>query len=394
MAGLAIAVILLLAQLTLLALIYLAVQDTEPAENGAEEAPKGYFSDVDVMSPTTANVTFGLITGDPAPIKLKIILRTPTESGTYSIPGNEDGTVLSHDSGDDTGTITYYDYINNQRVNVGDHLLLTDLTPETTYVIFLVWISDHVMDAKSFTTTIESAPGGYFSSISATSNSTAEAIFGTFSRDVDPIYLKIILQSDTQSGTYYLPSNNDGTILVLQSGVGLASIIYLDPLDNGKVDLGDQLSLTGLEDGEHYVIFMVWIPTDGLIDSEVFSTPVTTPPSCAWGPVLPTSNTTAEAVFGGFSVDPAPVNLKIYLERDGVSGVYNFPNNDDDITLALESGTNVGTIVYRDFVDNKRVNTGDKLMMSGLSPTSEYTIIMIWGPTGDALDTENFFMPA
>ncbi len=395
LAVLAVAVILLLAQLGISFLIYLAIQDIEPARDGAEEITKGSFTDVDVMGSTTTNVTFGLITGNPAPTKLKIILKAPTESGTYTFPSDNDGVILVLTEGVDTGTITYRDHADNERVNAGDQLVLTDLTPETVYLIFLVWVpNDNEMDAKSFTTAPVGLPTGQFVSAQAINYTAAEAVFGWFSQDVDPTDLQIVLYCGVQSGIYWFPRNSHGTILTLVSGSDIASITYMDSMDDGDVDVGDSLLLTGLSHGSQYVIFLVWAATEALIDYEVFNTPLLSPPTGQFAGAFATSNTAATVVFAGFSTNPEPINLLIVLERVPEAGTYSFPNNQDGVVLTLQAGTMLGTITYRDYADNGRVNSGDQLLLSGLTPSSDYSIRMIWAPTGDTLDVENFSTPA
>lgn len=123
-------------------------------------------------------------------------------------------------------------------------------------------------------------------------------------------------------------------------------------------------------------------------------TTTTTKPSGAWGPVVPESNSTAKATFGGFSADPAPVNLKIKLQKTATdAGTYSFPGNGDQTTLKLDSGSPQGTIVYFDNIDNSRANQGDYLMMSGLTPNTQYSIMLLWSD-GSQLDLETFSTPS
>lgn len=105
--------------------------------------------------------------------------------------------------------------------------------------------------------------------------------------------------------------------------------------------------------------------------------------------VYSTSNTTAVATFDGFSVDPNPFDLLIVLATDTSSGTYSWGSNADGTTLTLETGSNMGTIIYRDFQDNGKANAGDMLIISDLSPSTYYTVKMLWRD-GSTLDTESF----
>ncbi|TET91708.1 MAG: hypothetical protein E3J35_01330 [Methanomassiliicoccales archaeon] len=112
------------------------------------------------------------------------------------------------------------------------------------------------------------------------------------------------------------------------------------------------------------------------------------PTSCFCG-VQTTRNTTANASFQVFSWDSNPVDLKIILSSGSTSGTCTFHSNTDWTILKLESGTDVGTITYRDFQDNGKANAGDMLIISDLSPSTYYTLKMLWRD-GSTLDTESF----
>lgn len=93
----------------------------------------------DVVSPTSATVCFGRIAPEPRPTLLEIVLtRNGTEEGLYRFVGDEDGT-LNHVSGTDIGSLTYNDLADNQKVNVGDEIALTDLAPDSNYELVVIW---------------------------------------------------------------------------------------------------------------------------------------------------------------------------------------------------------------------------------------------------------------
>jgi hypothetical protein len=113
-----------------------------------------------------------------------------------------------------------------------------------------------------------------------------------------------------------------------------------------------------------------------------------------FGPVQTTSPTTVTVEFGKITCDPSPTKIVIILNKDGSWSHYEFPNSTNGVTLNLKSGDNVGTITYIDHQDNKRINTGDELSITGLAPGTTYTVIMYWGPTGDQIDARDFETPS
>lgn len=117
-------------------------------------------------------------------------------------------------------------------------------------------------------------------------------------------------------------------------------------------------------------------------------------PTGTWGAKTVMSNTEVRIDFGKVSPEPTPMDLAIILVRNGtVEGVYSFTSNHDG-PLALRSGINVATLTYADLADNGRVNIGDQLRMTNLGPGSDYTLRMIWEPTGDMITSTTFSTPA
>ena len=106
-----------------------------------------------------------------------------------------------------------------------------------------------------------------------------------------------------------------------------------------------------------------------------------------------TGSTEAEAIFGEITGDPAPTNLKFVLQNDTSSGIYTVPSSDSETTLILSEGDNMGTLIYRDNANNEKVNIGDLIKMKNLAAGSEYTLKMIWVPTGDLIDETTFSTP-
>ena len=116
----------------------------------------------------------------------------------------------------------------------------------------------------------------------------------------------------------------------------------------------------------------------------------TTVPTGQFGPYSEKSSTEVWLQFARVTPEPRPTQLEIIVIRNGTTqGTYNFPTNDDG-QLNLVDGTDVGTLTYEDYLDNERVNTGDEIKLTDLSPASDYTIIMFWSPTGDMIASKDF----
>lgn len=131
-----------------------------------------------------------------------------------------------------------------------------------------------------------------------------------------------------------------------------------------------------------YLMVIDLAPTDSVV------------PTGVWGSKTLISSTSISVDFGKVNPEPRPVYLSIILIRNGTEqGRYVFNSNSDG-ALSIISGVPVGTLTYRDLTDNERVNTGDSLLITDLQPNSDYSLKMIWAPTGDQITTTSFSTPA
>ena len=116
-------------------------------------------------------------------------------------------------------------------------------------------------------------------------------------------------------------------------------------------------------------------------------------PTGTWGAKTPVSNTAYDIDFGKVNPEPKPLDLELILIRNGTDeGKYSFASNNDG--ALIRTGEDVGTLTYADLADNQKVNIGDQLKMTGLSPRSDYTLKMIWSSTGDQITSTSFTTPA
>jgi flagellin-like protein len=116
-------------------------------------------------------------------------------------------------------------------------------------------------------------PTGTWGAKTVVSNTTVNIDFGKVNPEPKPVDLEVILTEDgTDEGKYSFSSNDDGP-LNLASGVNVATLTYADLADNQKVNIGDQLKMTGLNPGSDYVLKMIWSSSGDQITSTTFSTP-------------------------------------------------------------------------------------------------------------------------
>ena len=118
-------------------------------------------------------------------------------------------------------------------------------------------------------------------------------------------------------------------------------------------------------------------------------------PTGSFHSVQANNTTTALAVFGSISNNPEPVDLIIQLETDTAIARYSWNGNGDGEILERDpTDLDLGSITYHDLDNNEEVNRGDYLEISGLSPDSDYTIRLIWNPSGDEITWSSFSTPA
>ncbi len=117
------------------------------------------------------------------------------------------------------------------------------------------------------------APIGTWSAKAIMSPTEVTVDFGTMSSRVEPVDIRLIMvMNDTTEGMYGFHHNEDGALVFL-SGTEARTLIYSDLTDNGWIDVGDQIMLSGLSPGSDYELHMIWAPTGDRITSVAFATP-------------------------------------------------------------------------------------------------------------------------
>jgi hypothetical protein len=106
-----------------------------------------------VINSTVVDVCFGKVNPNPRPTSLTIkLMKDDEDIGTYAFQTDEDGPLLLID-GEDVGTLTFVDLADNQKVNVGDVIRITNLTPDSVYVIAMYWVPTGDCIAETYFTT-------------------------------------------------------------------------------------------------------------------------------------------------------------------------------------------------------------------------------------------------
>ena len=127
----------------------------------------------------------------------------------------------------------------------------------------------------------ETPPVGTWLSTGAQSSTEAELVFGSFSYEVTPIEIKLIVSANgTRVGEISIPTNTGSAPqdLTWTNGPEGASAQYYDfSPEGGVINQGDTLSLFGLSPETSYSLEVFHNPAQGVCsmtgDSSSFSTP-------------------------------------------------------------------------------------------------------------------------
>ncbi len=114
-----------------------------------------------------------------------------------------------------------------------------------------------------------STPVGAWSIVGATSSTSGEMTFGTFSDSVPTTSLQIYIQENGTNIGYVLWTGDTSSTTVSMNWVGGPSGAYAEYMDfniaGGDVNSGDKITLSGLEPDTTYSFQVFHIPTDSTI---------------------------------------------------------------------------------------------------------------------------------
>ena len=134
-------------------IIYWIVEDV--IIDGDIFPPSGVWGPTTV-GPAEVTVEFGYMTPRQEPIDLSLVLiRNDTTWGRYAFTSNTDG-ALTLFNGENVGTLTYTDFADNEMVDIGDWVTLTELAPDSNYELIMVWVTN----GSRITSTTFTTPSG------------------------------------------------------------------------------------------------------------------------------------------------------------------------------------------------------------------------------------------
>jgi hypothetical protein len=98
-------------------------------------------------------VEFGHMSSQQKPTDLNLVLiMNDTTAGRYAFTSNNDGELIFF-NGEEVGTLTYSDLADNERIDAGDEIALTDLAPGSDFELLMIWApTGDRMASTTFTT--------------------------------------------------------------------------------------------------------------------------------------------------------------------------------------------------------------------------------------------------
>jgi hypothetical protein len=105
------------------------------------------------------------------------------------------------------------------------------------------------------------------------------------------------------------------------------------------------------------------------------------------------SSTEVWLTFFDSRYGPSPTHYRILLRNSTHKGTYSFPSGSNNTLLTLESGDNMGTLMYIDFQDDGRVNFFDKIRITGLGPGTDYFVGLTYASSGSCVQYVTFTTP-
>jgi len=131
-----IATILMIAITVVLAAVLYLMNSCTPY---IPQTPTGDWGDKTVVGSTEVVVEYGPMNLRVMPMNLELILVMNDDTeGKYRYSSNDDG-ELTQAGGAYIGTLTYEDLADNQQIDIGDEIILSDLAPNSNYELIMAW---------------------------------------------------------------------------------------------------------------------------------------------------------------------------------------------------------------------------------------------------------------
>ncbi|MDD4308556.1 MAG: hypothetical protein PHU53_07100 [Thermoplasmata archaeon] len=124
---------------------------------------------------------------------------------------------------------------------------------------------------------IETTPVGVWQSVEPIDSDTVKLSYGTFSSDIEPNDIEIIISDYSTTITLSITGDlNEPTTTMAVSGGSGISAVYSDlNYEGNTVNAGDFITIDGLDSGTAYSVLMFHVPTSATImgGDEYFTTP-------------------------------------------------------------------------------------------------------------------------
>lgn len=100
--------------------------------------------------------------------------------------------------------------------------------------------------------------------------------------------------------------------------------------------------------------------------------------------------TTATVILGKIEDNPPPTRLEFKIINETDSVIFGWQDSITNGSYQPFNTPSTIAITFNDVDGNDEVNKGDYLVLMGLAPSTQYTIQLIWAPTGDDITSATF----
>jgi FlaG/FlaF family flagellin (archaellin) len=108
-------------------------------------------------------------------------------------------------------------------------------------------------------------PAGSWAEVSTQSNTSGRLMYGTFSRSVSPMDVRIYVMMDDMYAGYIVWSGESEPLNWVDGPTGAQASYFDNNPEGNEINAGDYISLNGLGPGTDYSFDVYYTPTDSLV---------------------------------------------------------------------------------------------------------------------------------